>query len=40
MSTFMWLLVLATIGWLIYFGWKRLRRGKAPSAANYTFERD
>ncbi len=40
LRTLAWLAILATIGWLIYFGWKFLRRGKAPSTANYSFERN
>lgn len=40
LRTFAWLAILATIGWLVYFGWKFLRRGSAPSRANYSFERN
>ena len=40
LRTFAWLAILATIGWLLYFGWKFLRRGRAPSQANYSFERN
>ena len=40
LRVFAWLVILAVVGWLLYFGWKFLRRGKAPSTANYTFERD
>lgn len=39
LRTFAWLAILATIGWLLYFGWKFLRRGSAPSRANYSFDR-
>ncbi len=40
LRTFAWLLVLGTLGWLCYFGWKFFRRTKAPSTANYSFERE
>ncbi len=39
LRAFAWLLVLATLAWVAYFTWKFLRRGKAPSSANYSFER-
>lgn len=39
LRTFAWLLILTVIGWSAYFAWKFLRRGKAPSQANYSFER-
>jgi hypothetical protein len=39
LRTFAWLAILATVGWLLYFGWKFLRRGSAPSRANYSFDR-
>ncbi|WP_317201343.1 hypothetical protein [Janthinobacterium sp.] len=40
LRTFVWLAVLGALGWLIYYGVKRLRAGKARSAANYSFERE
>lgn len=40
LRTMAWLAILAALGWLVYFGWKFLRRGKAPSTANYSFERN
>ena len=40
LRTMAWLAILAVLGWLVYFGWKFLRRGKAPSTANYSFERN
>lgn len=40
MRTFVWLAILAALGWALYFGWKFLRRGSAPSRANYAFERN
>ncbi|MES2743600.1 MAG: hypothetical protein V4754_21980 [Pseudomonadota bacterium] len=40
LRTLAWLAIVATIAWLMYFGWKFLRRGKAPSTANYSFERN
>ncbi|HAT30342.1 MAG TPA: hypothetical protein DCW29_05660 [Janthinobacterium sp.] len=39
LRTFAWLLLLGVLGWLIYFCVKLFRRGKARSAANYSFER-
>lgn len=38
LRTFIWLAALGAAGWLLYFGIKRLRGGKA-SGANYSFER-
>lgn len=40
LRTFAWLLIIAVIGWAVYFGWKFLRRGRAPSQANYSFDRN
>jgi hypothetical protein len=40
LRTFAWLLILAVVGWALYFGWKFLRRGRAPSQANYSFDRN
>lgn len=39
LRTLAWLVILAIVGWTVYFVWKFLRRGKAPSTANYSFER-
>lgn len=38
LRTFVWLALLGAAGWLLYFGVKRLRGGKARDA-NYSFER-
>lgn len=38
LRTFMWLAALGVAGWLLYFGIRRLRGGKA-RGANYSFER-
>lgn len=40
LRTFAWLVLLGVIGWLVYFVVRAVRRSKAPSSANYTFERD
>ena len=40
LRTFAWLALLGAVGWLIYFGVKMLKRGKARSGANYSFERE
>lgn len=40
LRTFAWLALLGAVGWLIYFGVKMLKRGKARSNANYSFERE
>ncbi|UUZ48222.1 hypothetical protein LP420_35860 [Massilia sp. B-10] len=40
LRTFAWLLIIAVVGWALYFGWKFLRRGSAPSQANYSFDRN
>lgn len=40
LRTFVWLVILSVVAWLAYFGWKFLRRGKAPSTANYSFDRN
>jgi hypothetical protein len=40
LRTFAWLLIIAVVGWALYFGWKFLRRGSAPSSANYSFDRN
>lgn len=39
LRTLAWLVILSIVGWAVYFGWKFLRRGRAPSQANYSFER-
>lgn len=39
LRTFAWLVIASIVAWSIYFLWKFLRRGKAPSQANYSFER-
>ncbi len=36
---FAWLVIGAIVAWCAYFAWKFLRRGNAPSSANYSFER-
>lgn len=36
---FAWLVIAAIVAWASYFAWKFLRRGNAPSSANYSFER-
>ncbi len=36
---FAWLVIGAVVAWTAYFIWKFLRRGNAPSNANYSFER-
>ena len=40
LRTIAWLAILGALIWLGRFVWKFLRRGKAPSTANYTFERN
>lgn len=40
LRTFVWLVILSVVGWIAYAGWKFLRRGKAPSTANYSFDRN
>jgi len=40
LRTMAWLAIVTVIAWLVYFGWKFLRRGKAPSTSNYSFERN
>ncbi len=40
LRTFVWLVILSVLGWIAYLGWKFLRRGKAPSTANYSFDRN
>lgn len=40
LRTFAWLLVLSIVGWLAYFTWKFVRRGKAQNKSNYAFERN
>lgn len=40
LRTFAWLLVLSIVGWVAYFIWKFLRRGKAQNKSNYAFERN
>ncbi|WP_167092425.1 hypothetical protein [Massilia frigida] len=40
LRTFVWLVILSVLAWGAYLGWKFLRRGKAPSTANYTFDRN
>lgn len=40
LRTFAWLAIIALVGWGLYFGWKFLRRGSAPSRANYSFDRN
>lgn len=40
LRTFAWLLIIAVVGWALYFGWKFLRRGSAASQANYSFDRN
>lgn len=40
LRTIAWLAILGALIWLVRFVWKFLRRGKAPSTANYTFERN
>jgi hypothetical protein len=37
---FAWLVLLSLIGWLVYFGVKAMRRGKARRTANYSFDRE
>lgn len=39
LRTFAWLVLASIVAWSMYFLWKFLRRGKAPSQANYSFER-
>jgi hypothetical protein len=39
LRTFLWLVILGTIGWGIYFVVRRLKRARQASAPNYTFER-
>lgn len=39
LRTFAWLVIASIIAWTVYFVWKFLRRGSAPSQANYSFER-
>ncbi|MEO7495785.1 MAG: hypothetical protein ABIT83_09675 [Massilia sp.] len=40
MRLFVWLLMLAVIGWAIYFAVSRIRRARRQSTPNYTFERE
>ncbi|MDQ1835409.1 hypothetical protein [Massilia scottii] len=40
LRTFVWLVILSVLAWVAYLGWKFLRRGKAPSTANYSFDRN
>ncbi len=40
LRTFAWLLVVSVLGWLAFFTWKFLRRGKAQNKSNYAFERN
>lgn len=40
LRTFVWLALLGGAAWLVYFVIRFMRRAKARSAANYTFERD
>jgi hypothetical protein len=39
MRVLAWLLIVAIAATGVYFIWKYLRRGRAPSTANYAFER-
>jgi hypothetical protein len=40
LRTFMWLMVLSVVAWLAWFAYKRVRRGRAASKPNYSFERN
>jgi hypothetical protein len=40
LRTFLWLVILGAIGWLIYFGVRSLTRSGARNAPNYSFERE
>ena len=40
LRTFLWLLILGSLGWLVYFVVRRFKRAKQDSAPNYSFERE